>query len=259
MKPLVGVNLYSVREHCRTEADLETTLKRLKALGYPSVQVSGIGPIPFPRVRELLDKTGLVACAAHDSLEALTQRPAEVIEKLRALGCKFTALGYPGEDMMLPQNVPVLRDKLVTAGKALAAAGQRLGYHNHALEFAAYPGTSGRSESIYSWLFANSPADALGAEPDTAWIQAGGGNPAAWLRKLAGRVDAVHLKDYLWAPGKIQLCEVGQGNLDFDGIFAALHETKVPIWIVEQDDPVPGRDIFDSLALSLERVLGAIR
>jgi sugar phosphate isomerase/epimerase len=133
-----------------------------------------------------------------------------------------------------------------------------LGYHNHSFEFAAHRGPDGHPESIYGWLFANSSPDALGAEPDTAWIQAGGGNPETWLRKLAGRVDAVHLKDYTWEAGKIQLCEVGQGNLDFDGIFDALRETQVPIWIVEQDDPVPGRDIFDSLALSLERVRSAL-
>ncbi|MEI8095508.1 MAG: TIM barrel protein [Spirochaetales bacterium] len=254
MKPLIGVNLYSVREHCRTEADLEATLRRLKAIGYPSVQVSGIAPLPFPRVRELLDKAGLVACAAHDNLEALTQRPGEVIEKLRALGCHFTALGYPGDEMMKPENLPLLRDQLTVAGKALAAAGLRLGYHNHAIEFAPIPGTTGPATSIYAWLYAQIPATVLGAEPDTAWIQAGGGSPSAWLRRLEGRVDAVHLKDYTWTPGRPQFCEVGHGNLDFDSIFAALHETQVPIWIVEQDDPVPGRDIFDSLAMSFERV-----
>jgi len=248
-KPLIGINLYSVRDFCQNEGDLDKTLGKLKALGYPSVQISGIGPIAPDKVRALLDKHGMVACAAHDSLEALTQRPHEVIAKLKTLGCRFTALGFPGNDMFQADKVPALTELLIKAGKALAAEGLQLGYHNHSQEFLPVDGTS-----MLGWIYDHSPADVLFAEPDTAWIQQGGGSPVAWIKKLAGRIPAIHLKDYMWVDGKAQLCEVGHGNLDWSGIFAALVEAQVPVWIVEQDHPVPGRDIFESAALSIQTI-----
>ena len=109
-----------------------------------------------------------------------------------------------------------------------------------------------RGTSMYAWLFATTPADLLWAEPDVAWMQAGGASPVAWIGRLAGRIPAIHLKDYTWEAGGPRFCELGRGNLDWDGIFTALNEAQVPIWIVEQDDPVPERDIFASVALSLE-------
>ena len=247
--PLIGTNLYCFRDYCKTEADLDATLGRLKAIGYPSVQVSGIGPIPAENVKALLDKHGMVACAAHDGFEALTQRPQEVIAKLKALGTKFTALGYPGNDNLKAENIPFLTESLVKAGRLLAAEGLQLGYHNHAQEFLRYEGTS-----MLAWIYDHSPADVLFAELDTAWVQVGGGSPVAWIKKVAGRMPAVHLKDYRWVDGQPQLCEIGHGNLDWPGIFAALVETKVPIWIVEQDNPVAERDIFESVALSLKTI-----
>jgi sugar phosphate isomerase/epimerase len=244
--PLIGINLYCFRDFCQTEPALEQTLGRLKAIGYPSVQVSGVGSLTPAAVKRLLDKHNLVACAAHDSFEALTQHSAEVIAKLKILGCSFTALGFPGEENLKPGRVPFLVESLLTAAKALAAEGLKLGYHNHAQEFAHYQGGP-----LLGWIYANSPANVLFAELDTAWAQLGGGSPAAWIRALAGRMPAVHLKDYRWLDGKPQLCEVGHGNLAWPDIFAALVDTGVPVWIVEQDDPVPERDIFESAALSL--------
>jgi sugar phosphate isomerase/epimerase len=251
-RPVVGLNLYTLRDFCRTEDDLDTTLGRLKGLGLPSVQASGLGPMSPETVRRLADAHGLTICAAHESLEALTQRPADVVAKLTTLGCRFTALGFPGHDQLAADKIPALRDALVAAGRVLAAAGFQLGYHNHSQELMPYEGTS-----MLAWLYDHSPADVLYAELDTAWLQQGGGSPEAWIRRLAGRLTAVHLKDYTWVEGKAQLCEVGRGNLDWPGIFGSLVETRVPLWIIEQDDAVPGRDLFDSVAISLERVLRA--
>lgn len=250
-EPLLGINLYCFREFCRTEADLDQTLGRLKALGFPSVQVSGIGPIPADRVRALLDRHGLKACAAHDSFEALSQRPHEVADKLQTLGCEFTALGYPGDDFFARDRWAELAAALTVAGPVLAARGLKLGYHNHGQEFENQGGTN-----LLTWLYENTPADVVWAEPDTAWIQHGGGSPEAWIRRLEGRVPAIHLKDYTWTKDGVRLCEVGHGNMDWSGILKACAETRIPVWIIEQDHPVAERDIFASAALSLAFVKG---
>jgi len=253
--PLLGTNLYSFRDYCQSSEGLDDTLSRIQALGYSAVQVSGLPASLTPaEIRAALERHELTACAAHDSLEALTSRTAEVVAKLGTLGCRFTALGHPGVENFAHDRVEPLRDSLVAVAKVLAGEGLQLGYHNHAQEFQGFRGTS-----MLSWLFDTTPADLLFAEPDVAWIQVGGGNPEAWIRRLAGRVPVIHLKDYTWESGKPQFCELGFGNLDFDGIFQALIDTEVPIWVVEQDDEVSGRDMFESMELSLETLNKALR
>jgi sugar phosphate isomerase/epimerase len=249
-QPLVGVNLHSLRDHCRTEADLDRSLGLVKAMGIPSVQVSGIGPIEPRTIRSLLDRHGLAACAAHEGFECLARSPEEVRAKLEALGCAFTALGYPGDEMFEAGRWEELRAVLEKAGRFLASKGLKLGYHNHFQEFQDQGG-----RRLLDWLFESTSADYLLAEPDTAWIQLGGGSPEAWVRRLAGRIGALHLKDYTWAPDRVRLCEVGRGNLDWPGIFSACRDTAVPILIIEQDDPVAERGIFASIEISYRAIL----
>lgn len=59
----IGINLYSVRDYCKTAEDLDKTLGRLATIGYKAVQVSGIGPIDTTTVKQWgtgspLDRTG---------------------------------------------------------------------------------------------------------------------------------------------------------------------------------------------------------
>ena len=41
----VAAQLYTVRDFAKTPADIATTLKKIRAIGYEAVQVSGVGPI----------------------------------------------------------------------------------------------------------------------------------------------------------------------------------------------------------------------
>lgn len=249
MNNLIGVNLFSIRQHCTDLESLDRSLGRLKDIGYPSVQVSGLGSLTAEQVRPLLDKHGLKACASHDSLKDLSERPGWVADKLETLGCDFTALGFPGGDAFTAERWPGIGSAMTAAGRVLAARGLRLGYHNHAQEFGRYD-----HRTFLAALYDDTPADVVFAELDTYWAQVGGASPASWIRRLKGRLPAVHLKDFFYETSGPRFCEVGHGNLDWDEIFTACREAGTRIFIVEQDDPFPGRDIFDSLAMSLKTV-----
>ena len=45
-------------------------------------------------------------------------------------------------------------------------------------------------------LYREVPADLLSTQIDTCWVNVGGENPAEYIRKYAGRVEIVHLKDF---------------------------------------------------------------
>jgi len=79
--------------------------------------------------------------------------------------------------------------------------------------------------------------------PDTAHLEAGGGDPAQLIRTYADRIKYVHLKDIKDGT----FLPLGQGQQDLDGILAALREIGYDGWIgVELDawaSPIEGARI----------------
>ena len=250
----IALNLYSVHQYCEDEAGLATTLIRVKAAGYPAVQVSGVGPIAPQVIRDLLDRNSLVCCACHENLAGLKEDFAGIVKKLRTLDCTFTALGSPGPESVTPERLPGLIRQLEEYGRRFAEEGIRFGYHNHAFEFERVGG-----KLALEMIFETSDPRYLAAEIDTYWVQYGGGDPVEWVRRVKGRMPAVHCKDYAVTANAPHFAEVGQGNLDWRRILAACRESGVEWYIVEQDAPVPsGRDIFESVAMSCRFLKAAL-
>jgi len=42
----IGVTLFNLRDYCKTAEDLDSTLAKIKEIGYQAVQVSGVGVGP---------------------------------------------------------------------------------------------------------------------------------------------------------------------------------------------------------------------
>jgi sugar phosphate isomerase/epimerase len=130
----------------------------------------------------------------------------------------------------------------------LAQAGQILCYHNHNLEFRKLDG-----EVILDLIYRGTSPAALQGEPDTYWIQYGGGDNIAWCKKLAGRLPIIHLKDYqTTSSNQPHWCEIGAGVLDFKTIIACAEAAGCQWFVVEQDT-CPG-DPVDSLAASFRYI-----
>ena len=86
---------------------------------------------------------------------------------------------------------------------------------------------------------------------DTYWVQAAGGDPAAWIRKLKGRLDRVHFKDMVFSleDKKSVIAPIGEGNMNYDAIIEACLVSDVEIGYVELDD-CHGEDPFDCMKRS---------
>ena len=72
-------------------------------------------------------------------------------------------------------------------------------------------------------------------EIDTFWVQSGGSDPAAWIRKVNGRMKVVHFKDMVIKDDQQIMAEVGEGNLNWSSIIEACKEIGVRWYVVEQD------------------------
>ena len=96
------------------------------------------------------------------------------------------------------------------------------------------------------------PAE-CGVTLDTYWVQAGGGDPAWWLRNLKGRVDCVHFKDMVFSPEDkgVRMAAIGEGNMNYPEILKACDDAHVEYGFVEQDNCY-GEDPFLCLKRSYE-------
>ncbi|MBE5966525.1 MAG: sugar phosphate isomerase/epimerase [Lachnospiraceae bacterium] len=248
-KPVIAVQLYTLRDFCKTPGDLKQTLHRVKAMGYHAVQVSGIAPMDPQIVKDATEQEGLTVCATHISFDRLGSDLDGVIRQHKLWNCRYVGIGS------MPDNYRESREGYIQFaketseyGRLLAQEGLTLIYHNHNFEFRSYGKVTGME-----LLYEESDPAALQFEIDTYWVQAGGADPIWWIRKLGGRMDVVHYKDMALNEQSQQImAEVGEGNLNWKGILAACEETGVKWCAVEQD--VCRRDPFEALKISKDNL-----
>ena len=248
MASQIAAQLYTLREFLKTPADIAASLKKVRKIGYEAVQVSGLGAIDPKELARILQDEGLTCCATHISPDRMRNEPQAVIDDHKLWGCDLIAIGgfFPKDPTAaLYRDFALDYNKIA---KPFQAAGQSIGYHNHAHELCKYDGQ--RPMDILFDTFDRS----IWFEIDTYWIAFGGGDPIAWINKVKGRIPAIHLKDMAFnaAEKKQVMAEVGEGNLNMPGILQAAKSAGCKWFIVEQD--ICQRDPFESLAISLKNL-----
>lgn len=250
----IAAQLYTVRQHTQAEKDFARAIHCLKAIGYKTIEMSGVGPIEPQCIRRILDDEGVTCCASHESEELLFGDTERVAERLHTMGCRIAVYAWPGEQRRFDdrETVSALIENLNRGGERLARAGFRLAYHHHHMEL-----TRLGDKTALDVLFAETDPRYVGAELDTYWLQYGGANPVAWCRKMRGRLLVLHLKDYaVTSDRRVAFAEVGAGNLDWRDILAAADEAGCQWFAVEQDE-CPG-DPFTSMQRSYEYLVKQI-
>ena len=259
MSTQIAAQMYTLRDHCETPSDIAKTCEKIKALGFEAIQASaaGFNTIEAGELKKILDDTGLICAATHRSYDQLKDHAAE-IDYHATLDCKYTALGgwgWGGKETK--EEWAGFIDDFSALAAAYEGSPVKIGYHNHSHEFAPF-GWADAPEKIdpastpYTTL-EEKLGPAAFFEVDTYWVAHGGADPAAWLKRLAGRVPAIHMKDLtVTGAREHKMCEVGAGNLNWPAILEAAKEAGVEWYIIERDQG--DLDPFDSLKISLENM-----
>lgn len=252
----IGLNLFTVRGFVKDTQAIIKSLQKIREIGYEAVQISCIGDIDDDELARILNGEGLVCCGTHESPHDILHEPRKIVERLQKLGCRYTAYPYPeGVDFTSFDSLSGLAHNLDRAGAILFEEGCHLLYHNHHIEFQRCQG-----KLVLEYLFENTHLNHLQAEPDTYWVQNGGGDPVEWCRKLKDRMPILHIKDYLikknnddtqprWEP---TFAEIGCGNLNWKNIIANAENSGCQWFVVEQD--TCSGDPFDSIKISLDYI-----
>lgn len=251
----LGVQIYTLRE--QMQADARGVLADVAALGYREVELFGLGnetqgdsPLFGLSAKDFaaaLEDVGLRAPITHINGDAMNiaaiadlVQPIGVRHLVVAMAPEFVAfadgrlrtLGATGRDQL-----DTIAERLNRQAEAAKASGMGFGYHNHQMEFADLG-----DENAFDYLFSQADSDLVKIELDIAWALVAGADPIKVLKRYAGRVLSVHLKDYDPSlaqgdsgPIHAQLVEPGTGPTDFGPILAALDETGVAHRFVEVD------------------------
>jgi sugar phosphate isomerase/epimerase len=248
MKPVLAAQLYTVRRFTQTAEGLATSLKKVRAMGYTAVQISGIGPIPDAEVKPMLDDVGLTVCNTNVRAAWPWHDLDPIIAQHHLWKCQHVAVGsMPQEYRVSEEGFRRFAAEANEIGERLGQAGLTLSYHNHSFEFVHFGKRTG-----LDLIYQETDPRYLKAELDTYWIQHGGGDPAAWIRKFSNRMPVVHFKDMVICNGQPTMAEVGEGNLNWPAILQACREAEVEWYAVEQDECQ--RDPFESLKISYDNL-----
>lgn len=248
----IALITFTIRDSIQTPEGFRDSMRKLAEIGYKAVQISGMPQdvMPAEEIAAVCAENGLTICATHEPSDRILEKPEKVVERLKALGTRYTAYPFPRDiDFSDPESRTTLIEKLDNAGAVLREAGLVLTYHNHANEFYRYEG-----KTALDHIYDETDPVNLQAEIDTYWVQLGGGCPTEWCQRLKGRLPLLHLKDVGVREGNSPtMHEIGYGNLDFKSIVAAAEESGCEWFIVEQD-LCPG-DPFESAKMSFDYIV----
>ncbi len=253
-KPVIAAQLYTVREFMKTPADMAKTLKRIKKIGYDAAQISGNGPIDAADLRALMLDAGVTPIGTHVSLEDFRSNLDEAIADCKAWGTTYVAIPWLSHKAC---DTAAAWRKLFAEferyAKRLDKEGLILQYHNHMFEFEKFGIRNGKGgRTILDMLFSGTKR--LQSELDVGWVVRGGHDPIAWIDRLKGRLDQVHLKDWGVKDNEPVWRAIGEGGIDWAAVLKACKRAGTKHYIVEQDSCPITNDPFRSLKISRDNL-----
>lgn len=260
----IALQLYSVRDDM--EADFEGTLKKVKSLGYDGVEFAGLFGKSGAEIKKMCEEIGLIPVSAHVPFVDMIADP-KLLETYQEIGCQYVVIPYLTEEYRPGQEkFQEVIEGAKMLGQKAKELGMKLCYHNHDFEFTKING-----EYALDILYKEVSAELLSTQLDTCWVNVGGENPAAYIRKYSGRVEIVHLKDFAGSKsenmyaligidddkkketsGSFEFRPLGMGLQDFPAILAASDEVGAKWVVVEQDAPSLGKTPMECAECSIK-------
>lgn len=220
----------------RNLSPLKATLALVARTGFREVEGFG-GAYGDPRaLKSALDRNGLTMPTGHFDISMLENERRKVVALASLVGMRHIFAPYiPAEER--PKTAAGYRKlgkRLAAIGEWVRSEGYGFGWHNHDFEFVKLPS----GEYPHDIIFETAPM--LDWECDVAWIARGGNNPIPWIRKYAGRITSVHVKDIARKGENLDeegWADLGDGTVNWPGVFKALKASRAMHFVVEHDNP----------------------
>jgi len=185
----LGIQTYTFRRSIGN--DPAKVLDTIKMMGFTEVEGGG-GRMAPEEFKKLCDERGISIPSTGAGYEQLLSAPDSVAMRAKTLGAKYVMCSWiPHENGTLTvDNAKKAVEDFNKAGKILKDQGLTFCYHTHGYEFQPY-----ENGTLLDYIIKNTNPDYVSFEMDIFWIQFGGGDPVALLKKYGDRWKLMHLKD----------------------------------------------------------------
>jgi sugar phosphate isomerase/epimerase len=241
----IGLELYSLREECKT--DLPGMLSAVSKIGYKGVEFAGYHGRSAKELRKMLDENGLVACGTHTPYESvLGDKLKETVEFNQTIGNKFLIVPWmEGKSKQAWEEHARLFNELADKVKP---EGMFVGYHAHAHDFEKFDGVS-------AWdIFFGGTKPAVIMQLDTSNCCDGGADPVEVLKRYPGRARTIHVK----ANGGGSEAVIGEDKINWKAVFEFCEGPGKTDWYVVEHET--SKNPLDAVKRSFEalRKLGKV-
>lgn len=248
IKEGLGLNLFSIRNYLESEEKFTDVLQKLKDMGYTYVQFSG-APFNAPMIKRAIEKTGMKVVLTHVPMDRILNDTDALMDEHESIGCKNIGLGaMPGDAIREYDKAVKTIAALNEAGEKMAKRGFKFFYHNHSIEFIRH------GDKTVMDMLADAPY--INFTLDTYWVQYAGADVVDTIKKLKGRIECIHLKDYKvevqedgWTV-KPCYCPIGDGNINFEEVIKAARKAGTKYFLVEQDNAALLPDTLEQVGKS---------
>ena len=239
-KKTIGLQLYSIGGDMGKDA--AGSLKKISDMGYSAAETASYGDGKFygrtpAEFRKMAEDVGIRVTGAHLGRgydAGWEDWWKQACDAQAAVGGKYIVL--PGIDFGKTEaDLKRTCEYFDKVGAIANAAGLKFGYHNHAHEFNKQDGYV-----IENYLLEHTDPEKVMFELDVYWAQKGGVNPVDYIRKYAGRIPLLHIKDEQ---------AIGEsGTMDFKSIFDAAYDSGLESYFVEVEryGRTPEKDVAAS-------------
>jgi len=246
----LGVQAYSFRNYFPKDA--VGTLDRIQAMGITEIEGDS-GQIDPADYKKLCADRGISIPSTGAQFNELEEDPMAIVRKAKALGAKYVMCPW------VPHEGKVFKladaDKAIkvfnAAGKVLKENGLTFCYHAHGYEFQPH----GNGTLLDYMMEKTNPAD-VSFEMDIFWMQFGGGDPVALLKKYGNRWKLMHMKDMQKGIAKnlsggtdVEYnVPLGTGQLDMPNILKEARKIGIAHYFIEDESSSVMNQVPQSIA-----------
>ena len=260
-KAEISLQPYSIREYLKTPEQWKDSMRKVREIGYRSVQIGRVAGLTPQETKDHLDSLGMELSTYCGDLFSIRDDIDGFIKECKLFDVDEIMIGtMPAEFRVDREGYEKAIALMNEVGKQLSQAGIYLAYHNHAQEFRRWGLNGVRGIDL---LFDKLNPDYVHFMLDTHWVQSGGGDVIEYIKKCKGRMQYIHVKDYRIAPINYhtwfgatpkEFAEIGEGNLPWPEIIETCKAQGINIFIVEQDNTYL-RNSFDAVEISFNTLV----
>jgi len=253
-KPLytasLGVQAFTFRKSF--PIDVAKTLDTIKMMGFTEIEGGG-NRMPPEEFKKLCDERGISIPSTGAGYEQLVKSPDSIIYRAKIFGAKYVMCAWIPHDKsgLTFENAKKAVEDFNAAGKILKENGITFCYHAHGYEFQPY-----EDGTLLDYIFKNTNPEYVSFEMDILWMQFGGGDPVALLKKYGNRWKLMHLKDLRKGTKKDLTgltppendVPLGTGELDIPGILKEAKKVGIKHYFIEDESNFVNTQVPQSIS-----------